>query len=266
MVMHSMNALLRQAGSHSTWEQSANPILYTAAEIGPKVLAALALFVVVKALMRGNRYRTNAVLTVDAQSRIHEALIAAEKRTVGEIVPVVLERSDSHPGARWLAALCTMLIGSALLEPYMPWHLPHWLLAWQIGLGAVGFAAATWMPDLARLFVLESRASEVAAEQAFQEFYRLGLHKTSASTGVLIFVSLFERRVIVLGDDGIDAKVGEEHWNATRDAILSGIQRGSLADGLVDGIRRSGDELAKHFPWESGDRNEVPDRMVVRAD
>jgi putative membrane protein len=262
--MHSMNALLRQAGSQSTWEQSANPILYTIAEIGPKVLAAVALFLVVKALVRWSRYRADSVLGVDAQARVHEALIAAEQRTVGEIVPVVVERSDSHPSACWLAALCTMLLGSALLEAILPWHEPHWLIAWQIGLGAVGFVAAMLLPDLARLFVSESRASEVAAEQAFQEFYRLQLHKTQASTGVLIFVSLFERRVIVLGDEGIDAKVTEAHWAATRDSILSGIKRTSLVDGLVDGIRRCGDELSKHFPWEAGDRNEVPDRLVVR--
>lgn len=266
MVIHSMAVALAQSGSQSTWEQSANPIFYTLAEIGPKVLAFLAVFVVVKALLRRDHYRAVAVLGPDEQKRIHEALIGAEKRTVGEIVPVVVERSDAHPSAQWLAALCTLLVGSALLEAHLPWHAPHWLIACQIGLGALGFAAATWLPDLARLFVFESRASEVAEEQAFQEFYRLGLHKTHAATGVLIFVSLFERRVIVVGDEGIDKRVGEAHWTATREAILSGIKRGSLADGLVEGIRRCGDELAKHFPWTAGDRNEIPDRVVVRAD
>ena len=266
MVIHSMTLALAQRGSQSTWEQSANPIFYTLAEIGPKVLTFVAVFCFVKALVRWNRYRAMAVLGPDAQKRVHDALIAAEKRTVGEIVPVVLERSDAHPGARWLAALCTMLIGSTLLEAHLPWHLPHWLIACQVGLGAVGFAAACWLPDLARVFVFESRASEVAEEQAFQEFYRLGLHKTEAATGVLIFVSLFERRVIVLGDEGIDAKVGEAHWAATREAILSGIKRGALADGLAEGIRRCGDELAQHFPWTTGDRNEIPDRVVIRAE
>src|SRR5206468_3238135 len=99
-----------------------------------------------------------------------------------------------------------------------------------------------------RIFVSESRATETADEQALQEFHRHGLRETRERTGILVFVSLFERRVVVLGDAGIHAKVGDEHWQRTRDAILGGIARGSLADGLVEGVRACGQELAAHFP------------------
>jgi putative membrane protein len=116
------------------------------------------------------------------------------------------------------------------------------------------------------MFVDEERASAVAEEQAVNEFHRLGLSKTVARTGVLLFVSLFERRVVVLGDAGIHAKVGDEHWDATRAAILAKIRRGRVDEGLVDGIRASGEVLAQHFPWTQGDRNELPDRVVVREE
>ncbi len=69
----------------------------------------------------------------------------------------------------------------------------------------------------------------------------------------------------MLGDAGIHARVGDAHWNRTRDAILDGIARGSLADGLVAGVRACGDVLAAHFPPEAGDTNEIPDRLIVRA-
>lgn len=265
MVMHGGITFLRQAGAQSTWEQSESPIVRAIADWGPYVFAAIAAIVVVKALIRSHRYRVSSVLAPDVQKRVHEALIAAEQRTVGEIVPVVVERSDAHPEARWLAALCTLILGSALFEAHLPWHAPHWLLLCQTGLGALGYFMAKLLPDFARMFVLEERASEVVEEQAFQEFYRLGLHKTEQSTGVLIFVSLFEHRVIVLGDDGIDAKVGEEHWKLLRDLVLASIKRDSLADGIAEAVRRCGDELSKHFPWREGDRNEVPDRFVVRT-
>ena len=82
----------------------------------------------------------------------------------------------------------------------------------------------------------------------------------------MILVSLLERRVVVLGDEGIDAKVGAEHWKDVDQAILDGIRRGSLRDGLIEGIRRSGAVLAEHFPWRAGDRNELPDRLIVRKE
>ena len=197
---------------------------------------------------------------------MHQALRAAEEKTVGEIVPVVVERSDPHPAAEWLAALGFLLVGSALLVPHLPWGQPLLLLGSQVVLGALGFGLARAVPDFKRMFVRETRASEVAEEQGFQEFFGNGLHKTQAATGVLLFVSLFEHRVIVLADEGIDAKVDEGQWKQVDEAILSGIVGGSLRDGLIEGIGRCGEVLAEHFPWEEGDRNELPDRLILRRE
>ena len=234
------------------------------ADFGPWLLLAALAAALLHAALRNRRYRALGVLSENDQARVHEALRAAEKRTVGEVVPVVVERSDAHPSGEWVAALGFLLLGSALLAPHLYRLGPGLFLLAQLALGALGFALARALPGFKRLFVSERRATEAAEEQAFQEFHRLDLHRTEAETGMLLFVSLFERRVVVLGDRGIDAKVGKDAWLATSQAILDGIARGSLREGLIEGIRRSEDVLAQHFPWTEGDRNEVPDRLVVR--
>lgn len=259
-------ALLVQTNAQGSWEEGAHPILYQVGEYGPYALLALVLFVIARAIVRRNRYRALHMLEEDDQRRVLSAIAEVEKRTVGEIVPVVLERSDRHPGARWLCALCTLLVGSTLLEAHLPWTEPHWLLLCQAALGAVGFLLAELLPDAKRMFVRESRATEMAEEQALQEFHRLGLHKTRGATGILIFVSLFERRVIVLGDSGIHAKVGDEHWHSTERAILDGIVGGSLCDGLLAGIRACGEALAQHFPQSADGPNEIENRLIVRRE
>ena len=116
------------------------------------------------------------------------------------------------------------------------------------------------------MFIFEDRATAVAEEQAFQEFYANGLHKTEAATGVLLFVSLLEHRVVVLADEGIDATADAEFWADTDQRILDGIRRGSLRDGLIAGIERAGERLAEQFPWKEGDRNEIPDRLILRRE
>lgn len=234
--------------------------------VGPLVFGGLLLVFVLRAIVRQGRYRAVKTFSENDREVVRKAVAAAERTTVGEILPVVVERSDPHPGADWLAALCCLLVGSSLLAPWLPWNHPVWLLLSQLALGAVGFGLARLLPDFKRLFILESRASAVAGEQAFQEFYAHKLHKTEAATGVLVFVSLLERRVILLADEGIDAKINAEFWANTDDAILDGIRRGSLRDGLVDGIQRAGQCLSEHFPWTEGDRNEIPDRVIVRRE
>jgi len=235
-------------------------------------LAGLVLFAggwglfVLRALRRRGRYQATGVLTEADLAAVHTALVAAERRTVGEILPVVLERSDRHPGAAWLAALTALGTGSFLLAPWLPWQAPLLVLLAQLALTAAGYASARALPDFLRLFVSAARAREASEEQAFQEFHRHDLAHTAGRTGVLLFVSLLERRAIVLADEGIAARVAPEAWQATNAAVLEGIRRGSLRDGLIAGIQSAGAVLAEHFPVAAGDRNEVPDRVIVRRE
>jgi putative membrane protein len=234
--------------------------------IAPWVLLGLLALLLARALVRRGRYRALGALSREDQERVGVALAAAERRTVGEIVPLVLERSDRYPGAEWCAATTLILLGTALLAAELPWHRPALVLLAQAGLGLVGFALARALPGFKRLFVSAARAEGMAEEQAFQEFYRHGLHKTDQATGILIFVSLLEHQVVVLGDEGIAQRVAPELWLEVDRAVLSGIRKGSLCEGLVDGVRRCGEVLAQHFPPRDGDRDEVPNRVIVRRE
>ena len=234
-------------------------------------LASIALVLVlvvllVRGWLRRDLFRAVETLGEKDQTAVHDALVEAEKRTVGEVLPVVLERSDRHPEGLWLAAMFVALVGSASLAHWLPWDRPVLLLLAQTFFGAGGYLLAVKIKGFHRAFVRESRATEMAEEQAFQEFYRNGLHETQDRTGVILFVSLFERRVVVLADRGIDRLAEEDAWVAVDSAVLRGVAGGSLSSGLVEGIRLCGDALEKHFPWRDGDRNEIPDRLIVREE
>ena len=253
-------------GWSAVGEQASVGVWYAVAIALPTIFLGLLVLLVARALIRQGRYRAVRVLDEDGQRLVHAAVEKAERRTVGEILPVVVERSDPHPGAEWMAALVFVLVGSSALLAWMPWQEPVEVLLIQILLGGAGFGLARLLPDFKRIFVFEDRANGVTQEQAFQEFFAQGLHKTEAATGVLIFVSLFERRVVILADEGIDSKVDAAFWANTDDLILEGIHRGALAEGLVAGIDRAGELLAEYFPWREGDRNEIPDRVIVRRE
>jgi putative membrane protein len=252
------------------WESAAGEqaggLWHTVTMITPWIFAAVLLFFVVRALVLHRRYRAVGVFSEDDRRIVREAIARAEKKTVGEILPVVVERSDPHPAANWLSALFCVLIGSALTAAWLPWERPAFVLLLQLAMGVVGYVLAAWLPGFKHLFIFHHRATLVAEEQAFQEFYANGLHKTQAATGVLIFTSLLEHRVIVMADEGIHSKVEDDFWAGTTRLVLQGIDKGSLRDGLVAGIDRAGDRLAEHFPWAEGDRDEIPNRLIVRRE
>ena len=245
------------------WGRGPSDLLAT---LGPWLLAVVWAGLLLRAARRRHRYRAVDVLTPADCERVRHAVVEAERRTVGEIVPVVVERADPHPGAAWLVAALHMLLGSLLLMPVLPWDQPLRLLALQALMGGVGFGLARWLPDLTALALPRRRAEAVAREQALQEFFGLGLQKTEAATGVLLFVSLLEHQVVVLGDEGIDRAMGPEHWAEVAGKALEGVVRGDLAGGLVAAVEEVGQVLEQEFPWTEGDRNELPDRLVIRRE
>jgi uncharacterized membrane protein len=96
-----------------------------------------------------------------------------------------------------------------------------------------------------------------AAERVFE---RLGMTRTRERNGILFFVVPSRRRFVVLGDEGIHAKVGPEFWETVAAAVGERFRKGAFTDGLVHGIETVGRELAAHFPYDpAADRNELPD-------
>jgi len=97
------------------------------------------------------------------------------------------------------------------------------------------------------------------AERAFA---RLGMDRTAQRNSVLFFVVPSRRSFVVLGDEGIHAKVGQEFWDSVAAAMSSRFKDRDFTGGLVHGITEAGSRLADHFPSQgAGDQNELPDDM-----
>jgi uncharacterized membrane protein len=95
------------------------------------------------------------------------------------------------------------------------------------------------------------------AERAFR---RLGMEKTKQRNGILFFIVPARRRFVVLGDEGIHAKVGQDFWDKIAAATAERFRKGEFSDGLVAGIKAAAEGLAAHFPYDAAtDVNELPD-------
>jgi len=88
---------------------------------------------------------------------------------------------------------------------------------------------------------------EKAADKAFR---RLGMTQTKDRNGVLFFVVPSRRRFVVLGDEGIHAKVGQDFWQRVAKRVSEHFRHGDFTTGLVNGIEEVGEQLAAHFPFD----------------
>ena len=114
-----------------------------------------------------------------------------------------------------------------------------------------------------RLVTSRERMVHKVTLRAEQAFYKHGLHNTKGRTGILILVSMLERRVHVLADKGINDHVPAGTWDGLVNGILNGIRTGRATDAICAAIAKCGDLLAQVSPADSPDnQNELPDTLI----
>ena len=207
-------------------------------------------------------------LSEQDRKKIIQTVREVESRTAGEIVPMVVSSSYSYPMADVIGGMMAALPASLILSHYIGGWLwvgdqNMWLF-----LGILIFSFFLFhqvckrTPWLKRLFISPREIQEEVEEAATTRFFREGLHRTRHGTGILIFISVFEQRVWVLGDKGINDKVSEEHWNKIISIITDGIKQNNQAEAICLAVKEVGNLLEVHFPIEPDDQNELKDLIV----
>ncbi|MCF8464979.1 MAG: TPM domain-containing protein [Flavobacteriales bacterium] len=114
-----------------------------------------------------------------------------------------------------------------------------------------------------RLYVEDSCKEDVLDRAAFL-FAELKMHKTELRNGVLFYLAIKDHKFAILGDGGINAKVGNDFWNHIKIEMLSFFKEGQFSEGLEKGISMAGEALSTHFPFKRGDVNELSDDIIIK--
>ena len=202
---------------------------------------------------------------------IEAAVRDVESRSAGEIVPYAVERSDRYTRAVWTAATLGGLagaLGAAILRwagDFWGGHVALWIALPPAAGAAIGWLLALALPGLRRLLVPPGVLAERVHQRASEAFLAEEVFRTRDRTGILIFLSLFERRVVVRADRGLDGVVTAGEWAEIVDSIATGMREGRPGPALAEGIRRCA-SLAGRVPPRPDDRDELPGQLRIRRE
>ncbi len=198
----------------------------------------------------------------EAQERIAAAVRRAESTSTGQVVPVVVERSEPYEEARWIGAVVGAALATMAVELLVDDPAVAEVLLFQVLAGVVGWLVGR-LPAVERLLAGRRHQEQAVHGRAEQAFFEHGLHQTREGTGVLVFASLREHRAVIIGDRGIHARMGDEEWQRAVDALVAGMRGGTPGQGFEAAIDLVGARLAEHFPRREGEprANELPDGL-----
>ena len=219
-------------------------------------------------------------LTPAERDLVTLAVTDAEKTTHGEIVTVVARRSDSYADAalHWavLAMLAVAAVAAAfplLLETLAypdgngwgatpsPARLIFTLLITMIVVFLAVRYALEYRPLRLALTPRATRARRVR-RRALEVFHLGTESRTRDRVGVLLYLSLDERRAEIVADEAIHAKVPDDHWGKAMATLIAHVRDGKPGEGMAAAVAAIGVILADHFPKTADDSNELPDRVI----
>ncbi len=220
------------------------------------------------------------ILSDADHARITAAVSEAESHSAGEIVTIITERSANYAETplAWAAVAAFLTLGGVALYPawFRGWvdvlagGWNHDFAAGEL-LGALAlfvlikflavYLILQWMP--LRGWFTPGRIKRERVQHRAIAYFKVGAERrTTGRTGVLIYLSMLEHRAEIVADQAINSKISGEEWGAAMAALIAHVKDGRVADGMVEAIHQVGAVLRRHFPRDSLDQNELPDRLI----
>lgn len=209
-------------------------------------------------------------LSNDERARVETAVKEAEKLTAGEIVVMIISASYQYPLAIVIGAAAFALPLALIFTPTAGAWL--WIGGQNMWL-FLGFLTVFFIlfheiikriPWLKRFFISRKEIDDEVEEAAITNFFDQGLYRTRDQTGVLILISVFERRVWVLADRGINTRVSESQWDDIVKMITDGIKQKRPADAICEAVEKIGELLKTHFPIKPDDTDELKNLIIEK--
>ena len=213
----------------------------------------------------------------EQKQRINRAVAEAESKTSAEIVPVVATASGRYDRPEdivglWLAVAALVVAWLLLPEAAgesgswsgLPaWSRPACLAAAVVLAFIIGATLASQVDWLRRLFTPRKQMREEVESSARQGFFDSRIHRTAGATGLLVYISMYERMATIVGDQAVVDGLGRPALDELCRQLTGRLRSAGPTEALCETIRTAGDRLATVLPRAEDDVNELPDSLVI---
>lgn len=188
----------------------------------------------------------------------------AEERSDSELVPMIVSRSDHYPAAHFRAAIIVSFLFSLGLY-YSPFSIinPIYFLWIQIPGLLLGYYLANinWVT---RFLTTKKEIENEVNQRAIEAFFEHNLHTTTQHNGVLIFISILEKKIKIITDVGVKTKIDQKIWDEIISDFAEKVKKGEFIEALKNTISATSDILENYFPVTGKQKkNELNDDIII---
>jgi len=207
-------------------------------------------------------------LTTVEQDQITAAVQKVELTTSGEVVVMVVSRSHSYPaaaitGSVFFALLFALLLNTIIGPAVWLGSQNLWLFLALFALLYLLFLPLTSGSDrIKRFFLNPTQVKEEVERGTLNAFFSEQLYKTERENGILLYISVMEQRVWILGDSGINARIEQKTWDDIVSQLTRGIRNENRCEAICEAVKKTGKILEVHLPIRENDENELHNIII----
>ena len=215
-------------------------------------------------------------LTKDDIETIEKQIAEAEKLTSAEIVCALATESGRYDRSESIIGLILGVAGLGVAEVFNNrvftaegyWGIRQGItIGWQVLAVTLGFVAgsgiATYFHPIRKLVTANREMEEEVARAATYVFSRAKLTSTKMRTGLLLYVSLFERKVLVLADKTTMEVLGQKGLDELRDIAVGHLKKNERVKTFTETVAKAAEMLKETLPPDKENPDELPNTLLI---
>lgn len=204
------------------------------------------------------------LLEEESLHKIENCITDVEKKTSGEIVIAISLQSGEYRDVNYLTGIILALV-SLVFILFSPFHIHTYFVLPDIMFFFIaGYFIPRFIPGIKRPLTSEKRRVTQSVSGARLAFFEEGVFATRERTGVLIYISLFERYIEIIPDLGVDGRIPRGRWNELRYSVNNTLKSNPCTDEIISFICKCGKLMEEMMPAKPDKADEIPNRPRVR--
>lgn len=192
---------------------------------------------------------------------IEKQVESVEAVSSAEVVVCLQNTSENYTDLDliWAALFGITTLAYKIWSPHV--FDPNWILVNVLFAGFCGFAISRWV-GLRRLLMSSGRVNKSVKRAAYAHFHARGVHQTRERTGILVFVSRYERKIVLVPDSGIEARLSQQLWTGWAEKFGSASSERELLESLKAQMEAFQGPFRRQSPRRDDDIDELSNQMV----
>ena len=199
----------------------------------------------------------------DFKSNLYETIEDIENNSLVEIVAIFKSKSGNYKDiSLWFAAAFMLVSASFFMFSPIVFDIYMIFLFTFISF-IIGYLFAELVRPVKRLFISKKRMRKNIELYSRAIFQKGGIRFTNERIGILIYVSLFEKKVEIIPDRGAMTAVPDELWEQTNNNFNTIFSFGDVPNAFITELKRTKAIFAEYILPIENDINELPDDLEV---